>query len=42
MQGANRIVGRGEKSLLCDPGSERRLAWREKIKAKIINGMEKK
>ena len=35
-------MGRGEKCLLCDPGSELRLAWRETIKAKIINGMEKK
>ena len=38
---ARTVVGRGEKSLLCDPGSELRL-WRERDRsAKIINGMEK-
>ena len=42
MQRTNRSGDGGEKSLLCDPGSELRLAWRETIKAKIINGMEKK
>ena len=35
-------VKRGEKGLLCDPGSELRLGGREKRRAKIINGMEKK
>ena len=36
-------VGRGEKSLLGDPGSELRLGGREKRRAKIIkwNGGEK-
>ncbi|CAM9512736.1 unnamed protein product [Laminaria digitata] len=35
------VGGRGEKSLLCDPGSELRL-WRERDRsAKIINEMEK-
>ena len=39
---ASTVVGRGEKSLLCDPGSELRL-WRERdSSAKIINGMEQK
>ena len=32
----------GEKSLVCDPGSELRLGGRENRRAKIINGMEKK
>ena len=32
----------GEKSLLCDPGSQLRLGGREDRRAKIINGMEKK
>ena len=31
----------GEKSLLCDPGSELRLRGRENRRTKIINGMEK-
>ena len=35
-------MGRGGKSLLCDPGSELRLGGRENRRAKIINGMEKK
>ena len=35
------MVGRGEKSLLCGPGSEFRLAGREKSRARIINGMTK-
>ena len=34
-------MGRGEKSLQCDPGSELRLGGRENARAKIINGMEK-
>ena len=39
---ARTVVGRGEKSLLCDPGSELRL-WRERDRsAKIINGMKMK
>ena len=33
---------RGERSLLCDPGSELRLGRRENRRAKIINGMETK
>ena len=33
-------MGRGEKSLLHDPGTELRLRGREKRRAKIINGME--
>ena len=39
MQGTNRrtVVGRGEKSLLCDPGSELRLGGREK-KVEDIKG----
>ena len=32
--------GGGEKSLLCDPGSELRLGGRGKRRAKIIDGME--
>ena len=40
MQGTNRSGEGGEKSLLCDPGSELRLGGREKGRAKIINGME--
>ena len=32
----------GEKSLLCDPGSELRLGGRENRRANIINGMKKK
>ena len=39
---ARTVVGRGEKSLLCDPGSELRLGGGEKRRAKTINGMEKK
>ena len=39
---ARAVVGRGEKSLLCDPGSELRLGGRENRRAKIINGMEQK
>ena len=35
-------MGRGEKSLLCDPGSELRLGGRDNRRAKIINGMKKK
>ena len=35
-------MGRGKKSLLCDPGSELRLGGRENRRAKIINGMKKK
>ena len=35
-------MGRGEKSLLCDPGSELRLGRRENRRAKIINETEKK
>ena len=34
-------MGRGEKSLLCGPGSELRLGGREKRRARIINGMKK-
>ena len=43
-QGTNRSRGGvgGEKSLLCYPGSELRRGVREKKRAKIINGMEKK
>ena len=37
---AGTVVGRGGKSLLCDPGSELRLAGRDDKMAKIINGME--
>ena len=39
MLGTNRSghVG-GEKSLLCDPGSELRLGGRENRRAKMING----
>ena len=36
------LVGRGGKSLLCDPGSELRLGGRQNRRAKIVNGMEKK
>ena len=32
------IRDRGEKGLLCDPGSELRLGEREKRRAKIMNG----
>ena len=32
----------GEKSLICDPGSELRLGGRGNRRAKIINGTEKK
>ena len=35
-------MGRGEKSLLCDPGSELRLGGRENRRAKITNGMDKR
>ena len=36
-------MGRGEKSLLCNPGSELRLlGGSEERKAKIRTGMEKK
>ena len=42
MQGTNRSGQGGEKSLLCDPGSELRLGGRENRRAKTINGMEKK
>ena len=37
-------MGRGgeEPATVCDPGSELRLGGREKRRAKIINGMEKK
>ena len=36
------MVGRGEKGLLCDPGSVLRLGGREKRRAKIVNGMKKR
>ena len=36
------MVGRGEKRLLWDPGSDMRLGRVEKRRVKIINGMEKK
>ena len=40
---ARAVVGRGgEKSLLCDPGSELRLGGREKKKGEDNNGMKKK
>ena len=40
---ARTVVGRGEKSLLCEPGSELRVGSRERRRcAKIINGMSKK
>ena len=39
---ARTIVGRREKSLLCDPGSELRLGGRENRRAKITNEMENK
>ena len=36
------VAGRGEKSLLCDPGSELRVGRRERRRcAKIMNGMSK-
>ena len=36
-------MGRGEKGLLCDPGSELLLTGREsESSARIINGMQKK
>ena len=39
---ARTVVGRREKSLLCDPGSELLLiGGREKRRAKLIRGMEK-
>ena len=41
MQGTNRTWVGGEKSLLCDPGSELRLGGRENRRATIINRMEK-
>ena len=41
MKGTNRR-GEGEKSLLCDPGSELRLGGREKRRAKIYKRDEKK
>ena len=46
MQGANRSVVGGEKSLLCDPGSELRLllpyiGGRQERRVKVINGMTK-
>ena len=39
---ARTVVGRGEKRLLCDPGSELRPRGREKRRAKVINGMQTK
>ena len=33
---------RGQKSLVCDPGSELRLGGREKRRAKILNGINQK
>ena len=39
---ARTLVGRGEKSLLSDLGSELRLRGSRTRRAKIINGMEKK
>ena len=37
------VAGRGEKSLLCDPGSEYRVGRRERRRcAKIMDGMRKK
>ena len=41
MQGTNR-AGEGEKSLLCDPGSELRVGESRKGKSKIINGGKKR
>ena len=35
-------MGRGEESLLCDPGSELRLGGREKGRVKIINTTKRK
>ena len=40
-QKARTVVERGNKSLLCGPGSELRRGWREKRRAKITNGIEK-
>ena len=40
---ARTVAGRGEKSLLWDPGSEIRVGRRERRRyAKVINGMRKK
>ena len=40
---ARTVVGRGEKSPLCDPGSEPLRTWREReSSARTINGMKKK
>ena len=42
IKGEARIVGgRGEESLLCDPGSEVRPGRREKRRAIILNGKKK-
>ena len=35
-------MGRGEKSLLCDPGSELLLGGREKRRANILKGDKEK